>query len=217
MGSSKPRCPHCGVYVKPENLPNHLRNVHRDESGADREARKVRASTPPRTSRAAPTPVGRGTWVAIAIVLLVILGGAAAIRFGGIAGSPYTADTPVTQMCIQHSSAVLHHHAVLSINILGTPYTLPPNIGITPECMRPLHTHDPSGNTIHIESPVPHTFTLGDFFTVWGKSFSSTQIMNYNADASHVVTMTVNGASSAAYQNLVLEDGQQIGIQYSQV
>jgi len=218
MGSSKPRCPHCGVYVKPENLPNHLRNVHRDEAGADSEAANVRASAPtrPRAARSAPAPVGRGTWAAIGLVLLVILAGGAVLRWGGVGGSPYNSTTPVTEMCIEHSSLVGHIHAHLNVTILGNPQPIGANIGIAPGCMRPLHTHDGSG-WIHIESPVPHVFTLGDFFTVWGQPFSSTEILSYQSDSTHVVTMSVNGTPSQQFRALTLTDQMYIDIQYTQV
>ena len=68
--------------------------------------------------------------------------------------------------------------------------------------MRPLHTHFPDG-VIHIESPVPHEFTLRDFFTVWAQPFNSNQILGYTRSPGHPITMTVNGASSSAFESYV--------------
>ena len=66
--------------------------------------------------------------------------------------------------------------------------------------MRPLHVHDGEPNKIHVESPVAHEFTLGDFFLIWGQPFSDQQILNKNADATYHIVMTVNGTQSSAYQ-----------------
>jgi hypothetical protein len=77
----------------------------------------------------------------------------------------------------------LHIHAHLTIFVNGSPRQLPPGIGIpgaraknTPRgpfalkgsCFYWLHTHAADG-IIHIESPVKHSFTLGEFFDEWGQ------------------------------------------------
>jgi hypothetical protein len=44
-------------------------------------------------------------------------------------------------------------------------------------CFYWLHTHQTDG-IIHIESPSQQTYTLGDFFDLWGQKLSSTQVGN---------------------------------------
>ena len=68
----------------------------------------------------------------------------------------------------------LHTHQHLDIFIHGKPVTVPANIGISsaPKFLSPLHTHDATG-VIHVESPTIETFTLGQFFDVWGVRFTS--------------------------------------------
>lgn len=68
----------------------------------------------------------------------------------------------------------LHTHQHLDILIHGKAVTVPANIGISsaPKFISPLHTHDASG-VIHVESPTIETFTLGQFFDVWGVRFTS--------------------------------------------
>jgi hypothetical protein len=76
-----------------------------------------------------------------------------------------------------------HIHAHLTIFVNGTPRQIPAGIGIpggqaqnTPygpfvpsgNCYYWLHTHAADG-IIHIESPVPRSFTLGEFFDEWGQ------------------------------------------------
>ncbi|MGN6189393.1 MAG: hypothetical protein ACTHOE_10870 [Conexibacter sp.] len=62
-----------------------------------------------------------------------------------------------------------HIHALLRIYVDGILSPVPKNIGIyeRQHIEGSLHTHDETG-IIHMESTHPHTFTLGDFFDVWG-------------------------------------------------
>jgi hypothetical protein len=51
-----------------------------------------------------------------------------------------------------------------------------------------LHVHTQDG-VIHIESPTARTYTLGEFFDIWGQPLSSTRI----ASATGRLTVFVNG------------------------
>lgn len=98
----------------------------------------------------------------------------------------------------------------LSIKINGNNVTIPGNIGILGHCVRPLHTFAAVG-TIHIDTDLNRTFTLGDFFLVWGASygpefanFNSNQIFNFKTDSTHHITMLVNNVTDTVdFQNLV--------------
>jgi hypothetical protein len=77
-----------------------------------------------------------------------------------------------------------HVHAHLRIYVDGQQREVPPGIGVAPPLQvrqTPdgplvvggagfywLHTHDGRG-VVHIESPVPRRFTLGELFDVWGQ------------------------------------------------
>jgi hypothetical protein len=68
-----------------------------------------------------------------------------------------------------------HFHSQLVILEEGQSMAIPANIGIASSCIYWLHTHDTSG-VIHVETPVTEiatTFTLGDFFSVWGQAIDS--------------------------------------------
>ncbi len=106
-----------------------------------------------------------------------------------------------------------HIHPNLQIVVNGVQQVIPADIGISLTCMHPIHTHDASGK-IHIESPVPRDFTLGDFFAVWGKTFNQNQILDSVVDASHTITVTVNGTVVNTYENTVMHDNDQIVISY---
>jgi hypothetical protein len=121
----------------------------------------------------------------------------------------------VALTCTSDMATVFHLHATLAISINGIPKEIPANVGIKPGCMNSLHMHDKTG-LIHVEAPEKRDFTLGDFFAVWDKPFSSTQLLDLTTDDTHVIRVTVNGTPVATYENTVLRDGDTIVISYEQ-
>lgn len=96
-----------------------------------------------------------------------------------------------------------HIHAHLQVYVNGQPRQLPGAIGLvdpvaqqTPNgpfygaqrCYYWLHTHADDG-IIHIESPTPQTYTLGEFFDEWGQPLTADKV----GLAQGVVTAFVNG------------------------
>jgi hypothetical protein len=87
-----------------------------------------------------------------------------------------------------------HYHAHLQISINGADYAIPTDIGRqTPTCIYWLHTHpiDNDAGVIHIESPDSRTFTLQQFFDIWGQHLSSTNLMEHQVDKNHKLTVYV--------------------------
>jgi hypothetical protein len=119
----------------------------------------------------------------------------------------------VTRECVTHGQLGMHIHPQLSILVNGGHIAIPANIGITADCMRPVHTHDASSQ-LHVEWTSKRDFTLGDFFRVWDKTFSKNQIFDYKANDTHAVTLTVNGVPSQEFEKLVLRDNDRIVIEY---
>jgi hypothetical protein len=111
------------------------------------------------------------------------------------------------------NNLALHIHVYLTIRINGRPVTIPANIGITAMGAGPVHTHDASGK-IHVESEVIRTFRLADFFAAWGRTFNHRDILGHRTDATHQITMTVNGRRSLEFENLILRDGDRIVIRF---
>lgn len=77
--------------------------------------------------------------------------------------------------CDAQEGQRIHIHQHLAIFDHGKPVLIPQYIGI-PEgqrCIYWLHTHTPDG-IIHIEAPKDRSFTLGDFFAVWGQPIDRT-------------------------------------------
>jgi hypothetical protein len=101
-------------------------------------------------------------------------------------------------------SLVYHHHAHLAIFVNGQPRSVPLGIGMVPpvtvtqkgingfaqsaSAFYWMHTHAQDG-IMHIETPQPKTYVLGQFFDLWGQPLSSTQV----GPAKGTVTATVNG------------------------
>lgn len=104
-----------------------------------------------------------------------------------------------------HQNLAQHIHPNLMMIVDGDEVTIPANIGINRQCMAEIHTHDATGK-IHIETVAPNvTFTLGDFFNVWGESFEK---------ENYTVLMTVNGSTTEANPDHVFTDEEIIVLTY---
>ena len=98
---------------------------------------------------------------------------------------------PIDAIHCQGAEQVLFHiHAHLTVFVDGTARQIPYGVGIpgaqvsatslgpyvaAGSCFYWLHTHAADG-IIHIESPVQRTYTLGNFFDVWGQKLSPKQV-----------------------------------------
>ncbi|HYY20314.1 MAG TPA: hypothetical protein VE780_00410 [Thermoleophilaceae bacterium] len=116
----------------------------------------------------------------------------------------------------QPSDTIYHVHARLRVYVDGKPVTVPANIGIDPSTgfLDSLHTHDTTG-IIHMEAVRPYNFTLGQFFTVWGVKFTSSQLGAYKVGGGKVLAVYANGKKVAnptgyamkAHDNIVVGYG----------
>jgi len=104
---------------------------------------------------------------------------ALAFAFAVLAGraSAQTAGAPAIDgiRCDQMEGAVFHIHQHLTLLDHGKAVTIPSDVGrpLLGGCFYWLHTHTPDG-LIHVESPAFRTFTLGQFFDVWGQPLGPT-------------------------------------------
>jgi hypothetical protein len=88
---------------------------------------------------------------------------------------------------------VLHIHQHLDIYVDGRKVLVPAGVGIDPAVgYAPLHTHDPSG-IVHVESPTVRTYTLGEFFGVWGVRFTPGCLGGACAGGGRQLRVYVNG------------------------
>lgn len=80
--------------------------------------------------------------------------------------------------CDKTEHLVYHNHTMLMLKNNDQNVTIPAGIGIVPkDCIFWLHTHDDSG-IIHVESPYPTSFTLGQFMQVWNGFDNSSIVKN---------------------------------------
>ena len=123
---------------------------------------------------------------------------------------------------LSREGVAVHIHQHLDIVINGRVLQgLPPYIGIHIDQQHPnksfiteIHTHDQSG-IIHVESPAVRTFTLGDFFDVWGVRFSSSCIGGYCANGSKKIYVWVNAKRVRTNPRaIILKSHQEIVVAY---
>lgn len=152
---------------------------------ARREATQQQAEAARRRQRRS-----RWLWLGGGGVTLVVV--IAAIIF---AARAQAAPTIAGIQCNQSEGTVTHIHQHLAIYDKGTPVIVPADIGINAAqgCLFWLHTHDSTG-VIHVESPNQGTtYTLGQFFAIWGQPLSGTRVASAVATGSAHVRAYVNG------------------------
>jgi hypothetical protein len=121
--------------------------------------------------------------------------------------------------CDRKEHFVSHIHTHLNIFMNGKEFVVPSNFGIIPDnCIYWLHTHDDTG-VIHIESPDDRTFTLGQFFQIWGETFNNNQIFDKLVDnnTNNTLNVFVNGKkvdSKTDYRQIPLNGHDEIVIIY---
>jgi hypothetical protein len=153
------------------------------------------------------------TWWVIVLILVGVVAvvGYAFSRPGAVKSlasitsseAPWSAETlhlkerldAISLPALSQEGNALHTHQHLDIFIHGVVTPVPAGIGVHevyPSFISPVHTHDTSGIT-HVESPTVQTFTLGQFFDIWGVRFSATCIGAYCADETNTLAVYVDG------------------------
>lgn len=119
--------------------------------------------------------------------------------------------------CDAQEGQRIHIHQHLVILDHGKEVAIPDNVGQPAgrRCIYWVHTHTPDG-IIHIEAPKDRTFTLGDFFKVWGQPLSKTEAATARASKGTSLQVWVDGkrftANPAtikltAHRDIVIEAG----------
>jgi hypothetical protein len=147
---------------------------------------------PPQRRRWWPLP---GIPIAVALVAGAVVAAVLAVQSppapgptptGGVLAPISTSVTGQTIdgiQCQAGEQLIFHIHAHLAIYLNGNARVIPEGIGIMPprtegqsaegpvvtagSCLYWLHAHTDDG-LIHIESPVQRTYTLGNWFDIWG-------------------------------------------------
>jgi hypothetical protein len=117
---------------------------------------------------------------------------------------------------LSEEGTVLHIHQHLDIFINGEAVPVPTGIGINEKVgfISPIHVHDNS-EIIHVESPTVQTFTLGQFFDIWGVKLVNSCIGGYCANGSNTLQVFVNGTKIVTDpRSITLASHQEIVIAY---
>ncbi|MEO6836301.1 MAG: hypothetical protein ABI231_10415, partial [Candidatus Tumulicola sp.] len=118
--------------------------------------------------------------------------------------------------CNATEGAVEHIHAQIQIFDRGKAVGVPAGIGIPQGagCLYWVHTHSADGY-IHIESPVKRSFTLGQFFDIWGPDLSWKRAASVSAPSGGRLFVWVNGKAwhGSSPRAIVLRDRDTIVIQ----
>lgn len=150
----------------------------------------------------------------LAVMTAVTLAGAGGIFGGGV--SP-NSGAPAQELANQNqpdniptsnvpclTSEDFHLHPHLTVLLDGEDVPIPANIGVSPDCIQELHTHESDG-IIHVESDMDKGYTFADFLGLLGLPIDQ---------AGFVTRLTVDGEFNDNDPNFLLEDGQEIVLEY---
>jgi hypothetical protein len=139
-----------------------------------------------------------------------------AILLGIVASVIYFVVTAPRIATTEFESTIgLHYHPHITITVNGENVPVPKNIGIS-TVHNPIHTHE-DDNIIHLEfegAVKKSDIVLGKFFDIWGQEWTATSFMGYPIDATHTLTMNVDGVENTEYRNLLMKDKQEIELIY---
>jgi hypothetical protein len=111
---------------------------------------------------------------------------------------------------------VLHIHQHLDLFVRGRRVTIPANVGIdaSGRYLAALHTHDSTG-IMHVESPTAASYTLGQFFGVWGVRLDARCIGGLCASGARRLRAWVDGKPVAGDPTrIILDEHQEIVLAY---
>lgn len=135
----------------------------------------------------------------VVVLVLVVVAGVMLYAFSQGGSGPGAVSFPP-----RLSSQPIHLHPNLDVVVDGQRIPIQANIGIGAR-HEPIHTHDPDG-VVHVESPDTRAYTLGNFFSIWGKRLDAECVGEYCG----AVEMTVDGQPSDEFGAHVLRDGERI-------
>jgi hypothetical protein len=96
--------------------------------------------------------------------------------------------------CDAAEQMAMHIHQHVAITDHGMPVVIPDDVGrpLGVQCFYWLHTHTPDG-IIHVEAPSLRSFTLGQFFDVWGQPLTRKNVAGAKPRPGERVVVYVDG------------------------
>ncbi|HYZ16679.1 MAG TPA: hypothetical protein VE591_09770 [Candidatus Acidoferrum sp.] len=117
------------------------------------------------------------------------------VATGGLGGAEIPTGGPVDGIrCDTMEGSVLHIHQHLAVLDHGRSVGVPDDVGrpLVAQCFYWLHTHTPDG-IIHVESPSFRTFTLGNFFDIWGQPLNRDDVAGARPKPGERIVTWVDG------------------------
>jgi len=158
------------------------------------QAARARLSTPAKALIGAAVAVGALVALAMTVGIVATL----TSRPGRTAGTDPAPNASRVQ-CQPVEQLANHFHTRVVVVDGGNLLTIPAYVGIRSDCIYWLHTHDDSG-VIHVETPITEfstTFTLGDFFSVWGQPIDSSRVAAATVESGQTMRVWVQEGPSA--------------------
>ncbi len=109
------------------------------------------------------------------------------------------------------AGTTLHTHQHLDVFVNGKRVIVPAGIGIGKELASPLHTHDASG-VIHVESTTVRSYSLAEFFAVWGVRLTKTCLAGECGEGK--LHFFVDGKPATDPNRIVLNHHQEIAVAF---
>lgn len=143
---------------------------------------------------------------AITIAIIIIVSVYALSRPSGVELPSYL------NRCIPNDASKLVYSSSFQLFIVenGVNQTIPNNIGRFGTCLHPIYTATFTG-TIHISSDVNRTYTLHDFFLLYGSTYGPTyavfdqnHLFGLTTDSTHHITMTVGNQTDYRFDQYPL-------------
>ena len=121
----------------------------------------------------------------------------------------------VDRLDLPSAGVAMHIHSYLALTVDGEQVPVPADVGWSDTTHAPIHSHDTTG-IIHVESgDAAATFTLGEYFDVWGLRLSSSCLGGYCEDGKRSVRAFVDGEPfTGDPRQIQLADQEEITIAY---
>lgn len=154
----------------------------------------------------------KNKWIAIVVLFFVISIG---YLFYNTAFAKASYNGFYTVSCIDKDKKPVRNYSFM-INILvsGKEQQIPNSFGRkNKQCLNEIYSDDSNG-IINIKTNEFKSFTLGNFFNVWGESFNKDELLGYKTSNNRTLEVYVNGIKVNTYENTPLFPNSRIQIVY---
>ena len=182
------KTPQPAAKSPPASFSNPKRDQKRDEISRKLEERRLQRERERRSRVLRNWAIYGGTGLLVAGIIAFIV----VKILTSPALPPYQTGATIDGIsCDQGEHTQVHYHAELQMYVNGAQQAFPSDAGRPAppvSCFYWLHTHASDG-IVHIEAPADGTYTVGQFFDIWGQHLSTTQLFNNKVDSSHKLTI----------------------------